>query len=56
MKSSLREILMKMSIGKHRDPAKEQLWRRVIADHARSGLSIRAYCQSEGLKHWNFQW
>jgi transposase len=47
---------MKTSIGKHRDPAKEQLWRRVIADHARSGVSIRAYCQREGLKPWNFQW
>ena len=47
---------MKTSIGKHRDPAKEQLWRRLIADHARSGVSIRAYCRRESLKHWNFQW
>jgi transposase len=44
------------SIGKRRDPAKEKLWRRTIADQARCGLSIRAYCQREGLKHWNFQW
>jgi transposase-like protein len=47
---------MKASNGKHRDPAKEQLWRRVIADHARSGVSIRAHCQREGLNPWNFQW
>jgi transposase len=44
------------SIGKQRDPAKEQLWRRVIADQARCGVSIRAYCRREGLKPWNFQW
>jgi transposase len=44
------------SIGKKRDPAKEQLWRRRIADQARCGLSIRAYCQREGLKQCNFQW
>jgi transposase len=44
------------SIGKHRDPGKELLWRRMIADQARCGLSIRAYCQREGLKPWNFQW
>jgi transposase len=44
------------SIGKKRDPAKEHLWRLRIADQARCGLSIRAYCQREGLKHWSFQW
>jgi transposase len=49
-------MAMKKSIGKQRDPAKEQRWQRVIADQARCGLSIRAYCQREGLKPWNFQW
>jgi transposase len=44
------------SIGKPRDLAKEQLWRRRIVEQARCGLSIRAYCQREGLKHWSFQW
>ena len=42
--------------GKSRDPVKEQFWRRTIAVHARSGLSIRAYCQREGLESWNFHW
>jgi hypothetical protein len=44
------------SIGKKRDPAKEHLWRRRIADQARCGLSVQAYCGREGLKHWSFQW
>jgi transposase len=26
------------------------------ADHARCGLSVRAYCQREGLQPWNFHW
>ena len=42
--------------GKSRDPVKEQFWRRAIALQARSGLSIRAFCQREGLESWNFHW
>src|SRR5262245_27759776 len=47
---------MKTRGGKSRDPVKEQSWRCTIADHARSGLSIRAFCQREGLEPWNFHW
>jgi transposase len=35
-------------------PVKEQFWRRTIADQARYGLSIKAYCQREGLELRNF--
>jgi transposase len=42
--------------GKRRDPVKEQFWRRTIADQARSGLSVRAFCEQEGLEPWNFHW
>src|SRR4051795_6787070 len=47
---------MKTRTGKRRDPVKEQFWRRTIAAHARSGLSVRAFCQREGLESWNFHW
>ena len=47
---------MKTRGGKARDPVKEQFWRRTIAVHACSGLSIRAFCQREGLETWNFHW
>jgi len=49
-------MLMKTRGGNSRDPVKEQFWRRTIAVHARSGLSIRAFCQREGLESWNFHW
>jgi transposase len=42
--------------GKRRDPVKEQFWRTTIADQARSGLSVRVFCEREGLRHWNFHW
>jgi hypothetical protein len=47
---------MKTRAGKRRDLVKEQLWRRTIADQARCGLSIQAYCQREGLEPRNFHW
>ena len=47
---------MKTRTGKRRDPVKEQFWRRTIADQARSGLSVRAFCEREGLEPWNFHW
>ena len=47
---------MKTRTGKRRDPVKEQFWRRTIADQARSGLSVRAFCVREGLEPWNFHW
>jgi hypothetical protein len=47
---------MKTPAGKRRDPVKEQSWRRAIADQARSGLSVRAFCKREDLEPWNFHW
>ena len=37
-----------------RDSGKEQLWRRLMADHGRSGLSVREFCEQEGLKESAF--
>jgi transposase-like protein len=42
--------------GKPRDPAKERAWRRTIAEHARSGLSIAAFCRREGLTPHTYRW
>src|SRR3954451_16805156 len=42
--------------GKRRDPAREKLWRRTIREQERSGLAVRDFCQSEGLKVCNFLW
>jgi hypothetical protein len=47
---------MKTRTGKRRDPVKERFWRRTITDQARSGLSVRAFCEREGLEPWNFHW
>jgi transposase len=45
---------MTARIGWPLDAVKEQFWRRTIADQARSGLCIKAYCQREGLEPRNF--
>jgi hypothetical protein len=45
---------MTTRIGRPLDLDKEQFWRRVIAEQARSGLCIKAYCQREGLGLRNF--
>jgi len=45
---------MTTRIGRPRDALKEQFWRRTIADQDSSGLSIKAYCQREGLEPRNF--
>src|SRR6476646_3502844 len=45
---------MKTRTGKRRDPVKERFWRRRITDQACSGLSVRAFCEREGLEPWNF--
>lgn len=37
-----------------RDHAKEQHWRRHVAAWRRSGWSVRAYCESEGLAEPSF--
>lgn len=38
-----------MAKGQRRDPAREAKWRQVLAQQARSGLSVRAFCRREGL-------
>jgi hypothetical protein len=34
--------------------AKEKHWRGIIRRHQNSGLSVRAFCEREGLKVFNF--
>ncbi len=35
--------------GKRRNPERERFWRETIARRARSGLSVREFCEREGL-------
>ena len=35
---------------------REARWRRVVAGHAGSGMSIRAYCAQHGVKDPAFYW
>jgi hypothetical protein len=37
-----------------RDPKKESDWRERLSDQARSGLSVRAFCEREALKETAF--
>jgi transposase len=39
---------------RRRDPAREKLWRATIRRHQESGLSVRDFCEREGLKDGNF--
>jgi transposase len=39
---------------RRRDPAKEKLWRTIIRRRQESGLSVRDFCEREGLKDANF--
>ena len=39
-----------------RDLAKEFSWRRTIHRHARSGKSVRAFCQAEGVSEPSFHY
>lgn len=41
-------------MAKRRDAAKERFWRQVIARQRASGLSIRAFCECEGLTESSF--
>jgi hypothetical protein len=41
--------------AKQRDLGKEQLWRQAIRKRERSGLTIRAFCQREGLTESSYQ-
>jgi hypothetical protein len=43
-----------MSIGRPRDPRKEQQWRQRLARWRRSQLSVAAFCQREGLDPGHF--
>jgi len=43
-----------MAKGKQRDGRREARWRRVIAEHERSGLGVRAYCRANGLRETTF--
>ena len=43
-----------MSKGKKRDPSKERFWRRLLAQHAKSNVSARTFCQRHGLSEANF--
>ena len=43
--------------GRRCDPAKETLWRKILKRQQDSGLSVRAFCDREGLKDFNlFRW
>jgi transposase-like protein len=37
-----------------RNAAKERFWREVIGGHAKSGLSVKAYCSSRGVSEASF--
>ena len=39
-----------------RDIGREPYWRMALARWRRSGLSVRAFCQAEGLGEPNFYW
>ena len=41
---------------KRRDAEKERYWRRVIGEAARSGISIRRFCQQRKLRESQFYW
>jgi transposase-like protein len=43
-----------MSTNKQRDDAKERFWRRVVRQWRYSKLSVRAFCQDQGLSESNF--
>jgi hypothetical protein len=41
---------------KRRDMKKEGHWRKVIGEAARSGISVRRFCQQRKLKESQFYW
>jgi transposase-like protein len=47
-------MAMKTRRGKKRDPLRERFWRRTLADQARSGLTIQAYCRRNSLNPATF--
>lgn len=45
-----------MATAKVRIRKREAMWRRVVRGHAKSGMSIRAYCAKRGVKEPAFYW
>lgn len=43
-------------VGRCRDRGKAALWRARVAACSRSGMTVRAYCRSEGLGEGAFYW
>src|SRR6185369_1412932 len=43
-----------MTPGKPRDLRKEQFWRRILRQWQHSGLSVRAFCEQQGLSQPSF--
>jgi hypothetical protein len=43
-----------MATGKVRDKGKEAWWRRTVRRQGRSGLSVRAFCQKQGVREAAF--
>jgi len=41
-------------MGRSRDERKERLWRGLMSEQERSGLSIRGFCQSRGIVESSF--
>lgn len=42
--------------GRRPDAEKEQYWRKTIREAARSGMSVRSYCQQHRLSESQFHW
>lgn len=40
--------------NRNRDAGREQAWRRLLAKHGKSGLSVRAFCRREKLSEPSF--
>jgi hypothetical protein len=40
--------------NRNRDAGREQSWRRLLAKHGKSGLSVRAFCRREKLSEPSF--
>jgi hypothetical protein len=43
-----------MAMGKVRDKGKEAFWRRTVRRQGQSGLSVRAFCQKQGVRETAF--
>jgi transposase-like protein len=43
-----------MAKGKRRSAEKERFWRQMVAEHAKSGISVRRYCADRGVTEASF--